>query len=433
MKEELINNKKSPHWLFYVIKKDFFNIPVSIRIMSFSIFIFMLGRWLGADTFFSVYVKFIVHNVMLVSIIWALLAVSKMIFSIPIWDLDNRADVKYILFTWKMLYIACGFLYFFAGIFHSSILLIIAVIINWFATATSFTTYQAYIREHSNKHNRCSVFGLMFSSMNLAYVIWSVLAAILIVYVKLPYLFLFIVLSSIWAILTDRFFHLELKHKKIKHIFKKESFLHQFLWEIFSFKSYIVVWKDILWYGRKMYQALWIQFFLNVLNYIWFMFIPIVALKAKLSLSEIAIIFAVMRLPYIINFFTAEMADKYSKKTFIWIIFVFLSVLFALIAYSDNFWNILILSFGISLGIAMASPVVEWLLSDYAHPGDDWSITGMSQFAWRFGDILGSLWFGILISIIWMKSWFIWAGGLTFLLWLALITRKLFRFKIGKS
>ncbi|MEI8253900.1 MAG: hypothetical protein WCG25_09460 [bacterium] len=47
------------------------------------------------------------------------------------------------------------------------------------------------------------------------------------------------------------------------------------------------------------------------------MFIPIVALKAKLSLSEIAIIFAVMRLPYIINFFTAEMADKYSKKTFI--------------------------------------------------------------------------------------------------------------------
>ena len=163
------------------------------------------------------------------------------------------------------------------------------------------------------------------------------------------------------------------------------------------------------------------------------MFIPIVALKAKLSLSEIAIIFAVMRLPYVINFFTAEIADKYSKKTFIWIIFVFLSVLFALIAYSDNFWNILIISLGISLGIAMASPVVEWLLSDYAHPGDDWSITGMSQFAWRFGDILGSLWFGILISIIWMKLWFIRAGGLTFLLWLALITRKLFRFKIGKS
>ena len=432
MQKELINNMQRNHWLFYVIKKDFFSIPVSIRIMSFSLFIFMLGRWLGADTFFSIYVKMIVDNVLWVSIIWAILAISKMIFSIPVWDLDDRWDIRYILFTGKVLYILCWFLYFFSGVFGSLIVLIIAVIINGFATATSFTTYQSYIREHSNKHNRCSVFGLMFSSMNLAYVIWAVLASLMIVWIDLPYLFLFIVLSSIASILTDRFFHVELKHKKIRHMFKKESFLHQFLSEMFSLSGYKRIFEDVKWYGKKMYQALGIQFFLNVLNYIWFLFIPIVAIKNDLSLSQIAIVFAVMRIPYVLNFFTAEIADKYNKKTFIWIIFIFLALLFSLIAFSNNFWNILILSFGIALGIAMASPIVEWLISDYIHPNDGWAITGVSQFVGRLWDVIWSLGFGLLISLIWLKYWFVWAGALTFIVGLALITRKLFRHKIVK-
>lgn len=135
-------------------------------------------------------------------------------------------------------------------------------------------------------------------------------------WIGLPYLFLFIVLSSAASILTDRFFHVELKHKKIKQIFKKESFLHQFLSEIFSLGAYKRIFEDIKSYGKKMYQALGIQFFINVLNYIAFLFIPIVAIKNDLSLSQIAIVFAVMRVPYVLNFFTAEVADKYNKKTF---------------------------------------------------------------------------------------------------------------------
>ncbi|MFZ2912528.1 MAG: MFS transporter, partial [Candidatus Absconditicoccaceae bacterium] len=173
------------------------------------------------------------------------------------------------------------------------------------------------------------------------------------------------------------------------------------------------------------------QFFLNVLNYIGFLFIPIVAIKNDLSLSQIAIVFAVMRVPYVLNFFTAEIADKYNKKTFMGIIFIFLAILFSLIAYSDNFGNILILSFGIALGVAMASPIIEGLVSDYIHPNDGGAITGVSQFVGRLGDIVGSIGFGILISIVGMKSGFIRAGVLTFIVGIALITRKLFRQKIG--
>jgi hypothetical protein len=52
-----------------VIQKDFFSVPVSIRIVSFSLFLFILGWGLGADTFFSIYIESIVDNVFWISII----------------------------------------------------------------------------------------------------------------------------------------------------------------------------------------------------------------------------------------------------------------------------------------------------------------------------------------------------------------------------
>jgi hypothetical protein len=93
-----------------------------------------------------------------------------------------------------------------------------------------------------------------------------------------------------------------------------------------------------------MYRAFGDEFVFNVLNYIGFIFIPIVAVKNNLNLSQIAIIFAIMRLPYVINFFTTELTGRYNKKKFILIIMLFLSFLFALLGFKDDFGGIIIVS-----------------------------------------------------------------------------------------
>jgi hypothetical protein len=105
-----------------------------------------------------------------------------------------------------------------------------------------------------------------------------------------------------------------LTRKQIKEFLGKESFLHQFAREIFSLRA---IKKGFL--------------ILDILNYTGFIFIPIVAAKNNLNLSQIAIIFAIMRLPYVINFFTGELVDRYNKNKFIIIVFLFLSFLFALL------------------------------------------------------------------------------------------------------
>ncbi|MBQ9553429.1 hypothetical protein IJU97_00205 [bacterium] len=40
---------------------------------------------------------------------------------------------------------------------------------------------------------------------------------------------------------------------------------------------------------------------MSFMNYVGFLFIPIVAIENNLTLSQIAILFAVMRVPYLIN------------------------------------------------------------------------------------------------------------------------------------
>lgn len=60
-------------------------------------------------------------------------------------------------------------------------------------------------------------------------------------------------------------------------------------------------------YNSKMYVALGSMFLVSLLNYVGFLFIPIVSIENNLNLSQIAIVFAVMKLPYLINIFIGKL------------------------------------------------------------------------------------------------------------------------------
>jgi hypothetical protein len=79
------------------MKKRFFSIPVSVRFISLSLFLFMFGRWLWWDIFFSIYVEKIVQSVMLVSLIWMLWPVIKLLLVLQIWSLNDNTNRKYVM------------------------------------------------------------------------------------------------------------------------------------------------------------------------------------------------------------------------------------------------------------------------------------------------------------------------------------------------
>lgn len=404
-----------------IIKKEFFSIPISIRIVSFSLFLFIFWRGLGADTFFSIYIKDIVNNVFWVSVIWAILSLGKMFFAIPVWEIDDHANLKSVLFLSKWAYVVTWILYFVAGMINSPILLVIGVLLNGFATASLLTTYQAFIRKHSKKNIRGVIFGLYFSSLNLAYVVGALIASVIIGYISLPYLFLFVSLFSVISFFTDQKLP-NLSKKEIRKFIGKDTFIHKFFVEVFSFYAIKKVIIKMKTYSFRMYYALGFEFLFNVLNYIWFIFIPIISVKNNLTLSQIALIFAVMRVPYLIDFFTGNIADNASKRKFLFFVLLFVSFLYMLLGYNENFWSIIIITFAISLGLSLMRPVISAFISDCTNTEDEWTISWVEEFVARWWEMIGIILFGISSALFGIQTSFVLVGIMIFIIanvWLA--------------
>lgn len=403
---ESLNKMGKNHWLFYVVEKSIWKVPIWVRIISFSSFLFVLWWGLWADTFFSLYIKSIVDNIFWVSIIWGWLSAIRLLFTIPIGKLDDHVDMKSILFLSKFFYVLAGLLYFFAGVFNSLDILIIAVILNGFASASIFTTFNSYIRHRVHKNKVVWSFSLFFSSLNFAYIVWALLSATFIGWLDLKYVFLFIVAFSVISFFTDK--HLpDIKEKKKLHIFLKESFLHQFFREAFSLKAFKDTRNDMKLVKKDTITWLKFEFIFGVLNYIWLLFIPIICFQHNLWLPEIAIVFAVMRFPYIIDLVLWSIADKYNKKWLIMIVFLFISLLYTLLAYTNSFAWIITISLGISFWLAIIRPIISSITSNWLNKDIVWSITWAEQFVWRVWDVVWAILFGLISTILWLEKAFV--------------------------
>jgi len=431
-------------------------IPVKIRSISLSLALFMMGRWLWTDTYFSIYIKEIVGSARWVTAIWAVLAFIKLLFVIPIWRMNDHVNVKYILLMWKILYAISGLLYFIAWILHSCIFLIFAAIFNWIAHSTTFTTYRSYYAKNSTKSDNAQVSWIYFSAMYLTEVVWSLIAAILVKYLDLPHMYLFVVIFALASILQDQKIksvisrHYNKTRKKFYSRIKKESqqeveientsesdqpffgknwFIRSFAKECTSLDSWKEIWQILRKYNWKMYVALWSFMLTNFFNYTSYLFIPIVAVENNLSLSQIAIIYAAMKLPYIVNVFAWNFWDKYSKKLLISIILVFMSFLYVALWFYEWFYTILILTFFISLWIALLNPLTAALIISYTDPKDNGAMMWVQDFVWRAWDIVWSLWFWTLTAIIWLQKWFTIIWICTFWLGIYLMIKKIISYR----
>lgn len=415
-------------WPIGIVKKIFFSFPVSIRTVSLSIFLFIFGWWLWGDAFFSLYIKDIVDHVFRVSLIGAILSLGKLVFSIPVGEVNNHADLKSVLFLSKGMYVITGILYFLAGILRMPVILIAAVLLNGLAASTMWVTYQTFIRKYSPKNTRWWAFGLYFSSMNLAYVLWALWAVVLIKYLPLPYVFLFVSLFAFVSLGIDQKLP-TLSRQRIRAFLGKDTFIHKFFGEVCSLRSIRKVITTIKTYPPRMYYALGFEWIYSILNYVWFIFIPIVSVANNLSLSQVALVFAVMRVPYLIDVFIGNIADNTSKRKFLYSVLLLLSCLYMLLGYNEWFRNIMLITFGISFWLSLMRPVISSYVSDCARPEDEWTITWAGEFVAKLWEMIGVIVFGAISVWLWLSYAFVIIGIGIFLFALVGLIKRFWFFK----
>ena len=208
----------------------------------------------------------------------------------------------------------------------------------------------------------------------------------------------------------------------------RKGFVVSFIKECFSLQPRKRIITLLRSHNSKMYVALGSVCLVSLLNYVGFLFIPIVAVANHLNLSQIAIIFAVMKAPYLVNIFTGKLGDKYNKKLLISLLLIFVSFFYILLGLHDSFLIILVLTFAISLGIALLNPLTSALVSSYTQQKDKGAMTGTQDFIGKIGEMTGSLGFGTLIAIIGIKAGFIVIGIATFTLGAYLFVKKMIRY-----
>jgi len=164
---------------------------------------------------------------------------------------------------------------------------------------------------------------------------------------------------------------------------------------------------------RSLWNGLWYDLLYALLDYLSLLFIPLVALSDWLWLWQIAIVFAVMRLPYIFNLFVSWRDEWFNKKLFIAVVLVFLSWLFVLLSFDISFLMILVVSFCISFWLSVMRPVVSAMITESANKDNIWIISWAEQFAMFIWNIVWSIWFWVLSSIFTMNIAF-------FIVWLSL-------------
>jgi len=410
-------------WIFARMKDKFFLVPKNVRLISLSVFIFMLGWWVWWDTFYSVFIESIVENVFWVSLIWAVLPLVKLFVAPSVWELNDDSDKKHVFLFSKFLYIVSSIFYVAAWLLKNPWLLLVAVIINWVWSSATFVTYFSSVRENCNKNHSEASRWLFFTWFNWAYVIWALISAAIISFIHLPYLYIFIAVFSILSLLIDWWIPFHESSNKVvsenhfefvKKFCRKCFSIHPMKKMVLSLKaSSRVLWN---WLGYEMLYAL--------LDYLSLLFIPLVALEHGLWLWQIAVVFAVMRLPYIFNLFVSWRDEWFNKKLFIAVVLVFLAGLFILLWFDLSFVMILIVSFCISFGLSVMKPVVSAMITEHAQKDNIWLISWAEQFATFLWNIMWSMWFWILSSIFTMNiAFFIVWLSLAVLAWLSFFKR----------
>lgn len=390
------------HSIFEAIKV----IPPLIQHLAISLFLFVLWRWLGADIFFSIYISNVIAATSLVWVLGAILSACKLLLSLPASRIYDKTSPKTLLIASKMIYIIGGFCYFAAGFFSSPWLLVLGIALNGIASPIYFTTVYNLIRHETNREQSTHAFGLINTAIHAGYFLWALCIAFFIDHIQLYYVFLLMIIFTIISMVVN--VHLVTKHEKPIRTIINQTFFHDHIYQR--------VWRDLKSYNITLYLTLLLQLLYGILDYISFLFIPLLGLNNHLSLSQIAIIFAIMRIPYILSFIFSELFDRGNKFVVVCGSYIAISICLIGLSQVEHFGIIMTLSLLVATGLSLVRPIILGFISQLVQANHRSEITGVQEAVSRIGEIIWASGFALIAHFGSLQYWFFWVGLLVWLI-----------------
>jgi len=389
-------------------------LPIVVKRMALSVFIFVLWRWLGADIFFGIYIEQIIDKIWIVWLLWAVLAAAKLSLSIPVAYINDKINPKYLLVLSKFMYILAWLAYFWAGILQSPTLIIIAIVLNGLASPILFTTNMNIIRTQTDSHQATSAFALFHTAFQGGFFVGAIAIAWIVDMIPLYYVFLGTVVFSFISMIIN--ITIPIPEEKWLRKTIDTYILHQ--------NVYKKVRQDLKSYNITLYITLFLQFLYGIIDYIWFLFIPLLWLSNNLTLGQIALIFAIMRIPHLLSIYFAGMLDKYNKFIVVCMSYICIGIVLWWLAFTNNFFGILLLSLAIAVGLSLTRPIILWFIGQLVEVRHKAEITGVQETFTRTGEIVWSIGFALIAQYSTIQRGFFIVGVLFILIAIGILLQQ---------
>jgi MFS family permease len=103
-------------------------------------------------------------------------------------------------------------------------------------------------------------------------------------------------------------------------------------------------------------------------------------------------------------------STKSNKRKILFLILLFISFLYLLLWYNESFQSILIITFGISFGLALMRPIISAYISDCTNTKEEGTISWVAEFIGKVWEVIGILLFGSLSLVFGVQWSFVFIG-----------------------
>lgn len=390
-----------PHF-FKIFLKDGKSIPLGIRLIVLVIFARALG-WGFADPFFPLYLSQFQQNYTVVGSLFSLLQLGSFLMLIPLARLTDRVKDARLIHDGEVLYFFVIFGYIVAGFLHSIPLLVISLFFNGLAQPLIVVGAESYIRRH-DVGGKATPFGFYLAADYLGWILGMVLGAFLIHFYGLNWMFV-AVLPSIFL----SFFILpRVKERGLRSFFRGISlYFHRR-------EDFLELIRDARALSPKMIFFLTLAFFDGVIWAFSYTFIPLLGLSMNLDFKSIALLMAVMYLPFIFSFFFSEFEDRLPRMNLIAVGLFIATVSYGLLFSIVHTAGIILLVMMTSFSMAIIRPAYQGAITRLTPHNQSGEVTGFNNLIERLGRILGPVVTGLIADVYGLKTAFLAVAILAF-------------------
>lgn len=370
---------------FKKISDDTKALPLGVKLIAFVLFLRTFG-WGFVDPFFSIFVNSFTSSYAGVGGLISIMNLASLLAMIPLMRLADKMKDTVIMRDAEVLYILSILFYLLAAFTEKMPLLVVAFILNGIALPFIVVGAETYIRKYASAESQTRSFAFYTALNYLGWILGMLIAAYTIQYYGLKLMFLFVLPGSIAGLLV------------LKHI--RERGLRSMLWGL---KKYLhnghdfgLIVDDIKGLNRRTFFFLVLSFFDGIIVMFSFVFIPLFALTINLDLKEVALLMAVMYLPFIFSFLISEATDRLKRMDVIAMGLFIGGFSFILLSFLVAQLWVVVFATMTSVSLAIIRPAYNGMITRLTPRRMFGEVTGLNNLALRLGYVVGPVLSGLI-------------------------------------